>query len=151
MIRSRKDTATALVLDRRGPLRRALGAAIARIRGPYVPWPHAAGRQKSKPAVLDCPLCHSGLTCPMEWGIADEASWWILVRCGDCEVWNEVVISNDQAAMLDWKLDRQMAAMRQAADRLDTERMAAETQAFIRALQADAIVAADFARSASTG
>ena len=69
----------------------------------------------------------------------------------DCEVWNEVVISNNQAVILDCELDRQMAAMRQAADRLDAERMVAETQAFIRALHVDAIVAADFDGSASAG
>jgi len=80
----------------------------------------------------------------MEWGVADEASWWILVRCGDCEVWKEIVISNEQAALLDRELDRQMTAMSRAADRLDAERMAAESQTFIRALQANAIVAADF-------
>jgi hypothetical protein len=50
----------------------------------------------------------------MEWGIADEASWWILARCGDCEAWEEIVVSNERAALLDQELDRQMTAMIQA-------------------------------------
>jgi hypothetical protein len=53
-------------------------------------------------------------------------------------------ISNEQAALLDRALDRQMTAMSRAADRLDAQRMAAQSQAFVRALQANAIVAADF-------
>ena len=76
--------------------------------------------------------------------MADEASWWILARCGDCETWEEIVVSNEQAALLDQELDQQMTAMIQAADRLDAERMAAQSQAFVQALNANAIVAADF-------
>jgi hypothetical protein len=93
---------------------------------------------------MGCPLCHSELMCPMEWGMADEASWWILARCGDCEAWEEIVVSNGQAALLDQELDRQMTAMIRAADRLDAERMAAQSQAFVQALNAHAIVATDF-------
>jgi hypothetical protein len=144
MIRSAKHLSSVALLDRRGPLRRALATAIARFRSPGRRSVHAGPWQKSSPAILDCPLCHSDLACPMEWGVADEASWWILVRCGDCEAWKEIVISNEQAALLDRELDRQMTAMSRAADRLDAERMAAESQTFIRALQANAIVATDF-------
>jgi hypothetical protein len=105
---------------------------------------HAISWPRWNPGIVGCPLCHSELMCPMEWGMADEASWWILARCGDCEAWEEIVVSNKQAALLDQELDRQMTAMVQAADRLDAERMAAQSQAFVRALKADAIDAADF-------
>ena len=71
-------------------------------------------------------------------------TWRILARCGDCEAWEEIVVSNRQAALLDQELDRHMTAMIQTADRLDAERMAAQSQAFVRALKADAIFAADF-------
>ena len=80
----------------------------------------------------------------MHWGSAGDDSWWILSRCGECEVWAEVVINNAQAAWYDTELDRQMAAMRRAAQRLDAERMADEARAFVMALHANQVIAADF-------
>jgi hypothetical protein len=59
-------------------------------------------------------------------------------------VWAEVVLSNAQAAALDIVLNRQMAAISAAADRLDAERMADAAEAFAAALRRDLIVAADF-------
>jgi hypothetical protein len=54
------------------------------------------------------------------------------------------VINNAQAAWYDTELDRQMAAMRRAAQRLDAERMADEARAFVMALHANQVIAADF-------
>ena len=141
---SRSAKHSVAMLDRRGPLRRALATAIGRFRGPVRRSVHAVSWPGSNPGILGCPLCHSELTCPMEWGVADEASWWILARCGDCEAWDEIIVSNEQAASLDRELDRQMTAIGRAADRLDAERMAAQSQAFVQALKANAIVATDF-------
>jgi hypothetical protein len=80
----------------------------------------------------------------MDWGEAGEGHWWVQARCGECGVWVETVISNVQATALDVTLDRQLAQIRAAADRLDAERMAAQVDAFVRALERDLIVAADF-------
>ena len=80
-------------------------------------------------ALLECPLCRSTLMCPMEWGTADDDRWWIVSRCGDCEVWAKVVVDNAQAAWFDLELDRQMAAISRAAQQLDAERMADEARA----------------------
>ena len=82
--------------------------------------------------------------CPMDWGAVDEASWWLRSRCGDCEVWMELEISNEQAAFLDCALDREMQQIRRAADRLDAERMAEAADSFARALHDNLIVAGDF-------
>jgi hypothetical protein len=95
-------------------------------------------------ALLECLLCQSTLVCPTHWGTAGDDSWWILSRCGECEVWAEVVVNNAQAAWYDTELDRQMAAMRHAAQRLDAERMADEARAFVMALHANQVIAADF-------
>jgi hypothetical protein len=105
-----------------------------------------ASRARFPSALLECPLCLSALVCPMEWGAADDASWWIVSRCGDCEAWAQVVVSNAHAARYDLELDRQMAVMRFAAQRLDAERMADEARAFLLALHANQVVAADFDR-----
>jgi hypothetical protein len=80
----------------------------------------------------------------MEWGAADDDSWWILSRCGECEVWTEVVANNAHAALYDLELDRQLAVIMRAAQRLDAERMAEEARAFLLALNADQVTAADF-------
>ena len=95
-------------------------------------------------ALLECPLCRSPLVCPMHWGSADDDSWWIVSRCGECEVWAEVAIDNAHAAWYDLELDRQMTVMRRAVDRLDAARMADEARAFLLALHANDVMAADF-------
>ena len=53
-------------------------------------------------------------------------------RCGGCEARSALVVDNRQAAALDVELDRQLASIRDAAERLDAERMAAEARAFAR-------------------
>ncbi len=95
-------------------------------------------------ALLECPLCRSRLVCPMEWGAVDDDSWWIVSRCGECEVWAEVVVTNAQAARYDIELDRQLTDMSRAAQCLDAERMADEARALVRALHANQVVPADF-------
>jgi hypothetical protein len=69
----------------------------------------------------------------------------VLSRCGECGDWSATLISNAQAARLDIELNRQQALIRRAAERLESERMAVEAEAFIDALQSDLIDAADFA------
>jgi hypothetical protein len=83
--------------------------------------------------------------CPAEWGTADDTHWWILSRCGECGEWSEIVITDEQAARLDCELDRQLMTIKREAGRLEAERMAAEAEAFINALNRDLIDAADFA------
>jgi hypothetical protein len=127
---------------------RSLTSAVASWAGrlPGVAWPLApiAPRRPSCAAILTCPLCDGELMCPRDWGTIDDAHWWVRLRCGDCEVWTEIVITNAQASFLDRALDRQQAQIRRAAERLDAERMAEDAAAFARALQRDLIVAADF-------
>ena len=96
--------------------------------------------------LLACPLCEHGTLCPMDWGIADDTHWWITMRCPECDVWSEIVVTNEQAAVLDRVLDRQMAEMSAELHRLDGERMAYEGEAFVQALRRDLLDAGDFAR-----
>ena len=123
---------------------RHIAARLAKLAGPV--WPVAPVAPVSAPsATIDrCSVCHGDHVCPMDWGEVDEAQWWIVSRCGDCGTWSEVVLSNEQAAVLDVTLDRQVAQIRAAADRLDAERMADQASAFVAALERDLIGAADF-------
>ena len=54
--------------------------------------------------------------CPCDWGTIDGGHWWVRLRCGDCEVWTEIVITNAQASFLDCALDRQQQQIRRAAE-----------------------------------
>ena len=65
-------------------------------------------------------------------------------RCGGCEARSALVVDNRRAAALDVELDRQLASIREAAERLDAERMAADARDFVAALHAGFIVAGDF-------
>jgi hypothetical protein len=116
---------------------------LARVFGPT--WPLAPVPPATPRAPLAaCAACGGEHVCPMDWGEADELRWWVEARCGDCGAWSETVISNAQAAALDVALDRQEARIRAAADRLNAERMAAEIDVFVAALDRGLIGAADF-------
>jgi uncharacterized Zn finger protein len=118
---------------------RILLGALRALRGPMLPV--AVDDRMS----LDCPSCRAPFLCPVEWGTVDDQHWWVLSRCGECGSWTETLIDNAQAARLDVELNAQQALIRRAAERLEAERMAAEADVFIVALQRDLIDAADFA------
>jgi hypothetical protein len=95
---------------------------------------------------LACAGCASTLLCPADWAQLGAAHWRVAFRCGECQAWSDVLLSNAQAAALDCELDRQLTTMRRAADRLDRERMTAQAQAFIAALRGGHLLPADFVR-----
>jgi hypothetical protein len=82
--------------------------------------------------------------CPIEWEPLGDAHWLMAMRCGQCGTWLEMIVPNDVAAAMDVELDRQQTAIAAAADALERERMAAEAEAFIAALERDLIDADDF-------
>ena len=124
------------------PAWRRLGALAWRFIGPT--WPLAPIPPVAPPALPDCPCCGGTWLCPLEWAAEDTDHWHVAFRCGGCEGRSAIVIDNRQAAALDVELDRQLASIREAAERLDAERMATEARAFAAALHAGQIVAADF-------
>ena len=102
-------------------------------------------RRPAPPSWLACEACGSRSVCPLEWAPIDENRWWAACRCGECGHRHEPVVSNEQAASWDIELVRQTGAIEREAERLDRERMIAETNAFAAALRRDLIDAADFA------
>ena len=125
----------------RRTIRKTLATVLRSVAGPVWPAPVPGPRHEA----LTCPHCESYFLCPAEWGTADDSHWWILSRCGECGEWSEIVITDEQAARLDCELDRQLTSIQREAARLEAERMAAEAEAFINALNRDLIDAADFA------
>jgi hypothetical protein len=119
-------------------LSRAL-AALARLtapapRGPYAPAPLA-----------ECAHCGAECMCPISWEETDETHWWIRLRCGECQVWRDVVVGDDEAAALERTLGTHTALIERAVARLDLERMATDLGVLITALERDLIDPSSFA------
>jgi hypothetical protein len=98
------------------------------------------------PRLIECAYCGTDHVCPVETEVVDETRCWIRLRCGTCEVWRDVVVSNDEAARFERAVGQQAASIERAAARLDRERMAQELDAFLVALERDLIDASSFAR-----
>ena len=82
----------------------------------------------------------------MSWEPDGEELWSIDLRCGDCgHSWNRS-IPNDRAKRFDLELDADVHVLQRTLRRLERERMAADVDAFVAALERDLIQPADFAR-----
>jgi hypothetical protein len=90
-----------------------------------------------------CPICHDDSVVPVE---ADPLNpgWHLRLRCGQCETYREVEVSDDVAARYDVDLRRGIAEIAAALARADHERMTAEAHNFIAALKRDLIDGGDF-------
>ena len=73
--------------------------------------------------------------------------WDLRLRCGQCGAFRDIVVSDGAAKRYDHDLDRGMSEIATALAREDRERMTAEAQVFIAALEHDLIDAGDFASS----
>jgi hypothetical protein len=82
------------------------------------------------------------------WTESGPDAWWLLLRCGGCESWRDVVASNTAVAAFDRVLDEGSVEIELAADRLGREALRAQADALGTALQMDLIGADDF-RSAA--
>jgi hypothetical protein len=103
---------------------------------------------RRRPASLaDCPACGADFVHPVEWSPEDAHRWWMLLRCGACDVLREAIVSNDEAARFDRDLDIAEAGMRREADLLSREHLAEAVDRFATALELDLIDAEDFAGS----
>jgi len=90
-------------------------------------------------------VCRGDTVVPVESEQLDLCRRAMRLRCGECETYRDVVISEDVAKRYDLDLDRGMAEIAAALRREDRDRMTAEARAFIAALEHDLIDAADFA------
>ncbi len=93
-----------------------------------------------------CPECRRDMVFPLDWEPADDEHWIIDLCCGECGAQRTVTASNAEAAAFDKALVKHERTIERTAQRLDTERMADELDAFVHALDAGLIEPADFAR-----
>jgi hypothetical protein len=82
---------------------------------------------------------------PVQAEALDHGRWDLRLRCGQCGTYRDVVVSDDVAKRYAVDLQRGMEEIAAALERHDHERMTAEAQVFIAALQHDIIDAGDFA------
>ena len=92
-----------------------------------------------------CPVCHGDTVVPVESEELDLRRRAMRLRCGQCATYRDIVVSEDVAKRYLLDLDRGMAEIAAALRREDRDRMTAEAQVFIAALEHDLIDAADFA------
>jgi transcription elongation factor Elf1 len=92
-----------------------------------------------------CPLCHDDFVVPVDADPLDHGHWDLRLRCGQCGTYRDVVVSDDVANRYSDDLDRGMAEIAAALREQDRERMTAEAQVFIAALEHDLIDGGDFA------
>jgi hypothetical protein len=106
---------------------------------------HAA-HSNTTPGLEVCPACKRDFVQPLDWEPEGSDRWWMLLRCAECSVSREVVISNLEAERFETELHRRADLIAKAASKLEQERMAAEAAPFIEALRRGLIEADDFAR-----
>ena len=104
------------------------------------------GRVPASSTLEVCPACGTDFVNPVEWSPIEDHSWWMLLRCAQCEHTREVTVSNAEAERFDEALDSRADPIARAARKLDLERMATTVETLIVALQRDLIGPADFAR-----
>ena len=91
-----------------------------------------------------CPKCGEDFVYPVTWTESGPANWWLLLRCGACGMWRDLVAGNRAVDAFDRVLDEGMAVIRAAADRLARESLSAQAEAFSTALRLDLLSADDF-------
>jgi hypothetical protein len=95
-----------------------------------------------------CGACGSDFVHAADWQRQDGARWWFLLRCGGCDDEREAVLTHAAAERLEDHIERGMEEIAAAARRIDQERMAAQAEIFITALDRNLIDPADFRRAA---
>jgi hypothetical protein len=118
---------------------------MSRQAGRFRRFTAAARRVVGGDGLHRCPDCGRAYMCPIEWETAGEEHWLIASRCGECGAWHEQLATNDEAREYDAVLARQSAAIAANLRTIDRERMEAELDAFVSALERDLIDASDFA------
>lgn len=98
-----------------------------------------------------CGVCGRDFVNPVEWAPDGPEHWWLLLRCGECETWRDITVTNEVARRYDAELDRRGRVLAALLERLDRERMIVEAEALTIALRRGLIDAADFATERKRG
>ena len=91
-----------------------------------------------------CLDCDSKLVQPVEWEESDRENWSVLLRCPNCNVQREGVFNQRTVERFDEELDRGADALERDYKLLMRANMTDESERFVAALQADAVLPEDF-------
>jgi len=91
-----------------------------------------------------CTECSSELVYPTGWDEASPDAWGVVLRCPECESVREGVFGQSTVDSFDELLHIGTDALTADLQRLTRANMAAEVDAFVAALEADAILPEDF-------
>jgi hypothetical protein len=91
-----------------------------------------------------CRECFEEFVYPVTWTESGPEGWWLLLRCGGCGSWRDVIASNEVVEEFDRVLDEGLELINAAADRLERELLATEADVLVRALELDLLGAEDF-------
>jgi hypothetical protein len=92
-----------------------------------------------------CQLCYDDSVVPVEAEPLELGLWEMRLRCGQCGTYRDVTVSDDNAQRYDRALSQGMDEIAAALDRQERERINAEMEAFIAAIEHNLIDAGDFA------
>jgi len=92
-----------------------------------------------------CAACGKDYVNPVDWEPVTPEAWWMRLRCGWCEVWREVTVTNQVAERFDIELDRRADYIHRALAKLDREHMVQQVETLIGALRHGLIEPSDFA------
>jgi hypothetical protein len=119
--------------------RRAAAGSVRRV----FPWSH---RPDVDVALEYCALCGRDFVNPVDWEAVTSETWWMLLRCGACDTFREVTVTNAVAERFDRELDRRVNVLRRELHTLESERMRSQVEALIAGLRRGLIDAADFSQ-----
>jgi hypothetical protein len=105
------------------------------------------GRKGSrrKPAGLQvCLLCGSPYVIPIDSCKLGDGGRWMLLRCGECGTCRDAIAPRGAARDLDNAIEEGLQEISDTLQQLDRERMQAQAEAFIAALERDLLDPADF-------
>jgi len=63
-----------------------------------------------------CAMCAADFVNPVDWEPVGDTHWWMLLRCGACDTWREVTVTNEIAARFDLELDRRLDVVARALE-----------------------------------
>lgn len=91
-----------------------------------------------------CPLCASDLVYPVDGTRIDDSHWRLTLRCPNCELSRDVVLTQEGAERLDHQLCHGLEILAHEADELSRQHFEEEGKKLIDALRNDRILPIDF-------
>jgi hypothetical protein len=91
-----------------------------------------------------CLGCGSDLVGPVHWEESGPENWRVLLHCPNCDICREGIFGQHTVDAFNVALDRGMDALAREYERLARANMTEETERFLGALDADAILPEDF-------